>query len=146
MKSVLSGILLAVLLSVLCFSACRSRELTGDKREKIDQFLKSLVAATMKEDYRSHNIFIDVQVTRLTVDRIAAEETKQDIRYFIVGTVSYIVKGGRTWRDREGNTIDLGPEQEITHWFSAGILEDRYMGEFLKDEKNRLTYYADKPA
>jgi hypothetical protein len=72
-------------------------------------------------------------------------ETKQDVRYLIEGRVSYVIKGKRTWQDPEGNTIHLAPEQEITHWFSAGVLEDKYMGILLRDEKNRLAYYAEKP-
>ena len=41
--------------------------------------------------------------------------------------------------------IQLGPEQEITHWFSCGILEDRYLGTLMKDDRNRLQFYADNP-
>jgi len=143
----LSVTILFVLLLLGGFFACGPKELSKDKKDKIEQFLRSLVAATMREDYHRHNISIDVQVTRLTMDRIALQETKQDIRYFVVGTVSYIVKGKRTWQDGEGNTIELDPEQEITHWFSVGVLEDKYMGgDLLRDDRNRLTYYAEKPA
>ncbi len=144
-KRTLCGTIMVFLALTISLSACGPKELAKDKREKIEKFLKNIVSATMEEDYRRHNIFIDVQVTRLTIDRISIDETKQDIRYSIIGRVSYIIKGRRTWRDREGNTIHLGPEQEITHWFSAGVLEDKYMGVFLRDEKNRLAYYAEKP-
>ena len=48
-----------------------------------------------------------------------------------------------------GNNVtkvsQLGPEQEITHWYSCGILEDRYLGVLLKDDRNRFTLYADNP-
>ena len=105
-----------------------------------------MVSDTTGEDYRRHNVFIDVQVTGLTADRVSITETKEDVRYLIVGRVSYIIKGKRTWQNREGSTIELDPEQEITHWFSAGVLEDKYMGALLRDKKNPLTYHAKQPA
>jgi len=141
-----SGTILSALLLALCLFACGPGELARDKKEKLEQFLRTMVSDTMGEDYRRHNVFIDVQVTGLTADRVSITETKEDVRYLIVGRVSYIIKGKRTWQNREGSTIELDPEQEITHWFSAGVLEDKYMGALLRDKKNPLTYHAKQPA
>jgi hypothetical protein len=116
-----------------------------DKTEAIRDFLKKAIAESLEQDYRSHGITITVLVTSLTVDRITKKETDQDNVYFAQGRVSYIIKGKRTWRDKEGNLMQLGPEQEITHWYTCGILEDRYLGVFLKDDRNRLQFYADNP-
>ena len=116
-----------------------------DKKKKIVDFLKTVVVDTLEQDYRRHNITITVHVTNITIDRITKKETDQDNVYFAQGRVSYIIKGKRTWQDKEGNLIQLGPEQEITHWYSCGILEDRYLGAFMKDDRNRLQFYADNP-
>lgn len=87
---------------------------------------------------------VNAVVTRLTIERIRKEETLEFISYTAIGSVSYVIKGKRQWRDSEGNVIRLDPEAEITHWFSCGVLEDRH-GDLLKDGKNRLVFYADKP-
>jgi hypothetical protein len=116
-----------------------------DTKKRIEVFLRTVVADALEQDYRSHGITITVPVTSLTIDRITKKETDQDNVYFAQGRVSYIIKGKRTWRDKEGNLIQLGPEQEITHWFSCGVLEDRYLGTFRKDDRNRLQFYADNP-
>jgi hypothetical protein len=116
-----------------------------DKKKKIEDFLKTVVVDTLEQDYRRHNITITVQVTNITIDRITKTKTKQDNVYIVNGRVSYMIKGKRAWHDKEGNLIQLGPEQEITHWFSCGILEDRYLGALLKDDRYRLQFYADNP-
>lgn len=145
MKKIFFGTVLAVVFLTICVSACSPRELAKGQKEKIEQFLRNVVADTMEEDYRRHDMFIKVRVTQLTMDRISIDETKEDVGYFVEGRVSYIIKGKRKWLDREENIIQLGPEQEITHWFSCGVLEDKYMGVLLRDKKNHLTYYAEKP-
>ena len=117
----------------------------NDKKKKIEDFLKTVVVDTLEQDYRSHGMTITVLVTSLTTDRITKKETAQDNVYIVNGRLSYIIKGKRTWHDKEGNLIQLGPEQEIAHWFSCGILEDRYLGVFTKDDRNRLQFYADNP-
>jgi len=76
------------------------------------------------------------------VDGITSEETLEYILYAAQGRVSYIIKGGRDWLDQEGNRIQLGPETEITHKFTCGVLEDRY-GDLSYDDRKRLTFYAD---
>ena len=116
-----------------------------DKADAIEGFLKTVVADTLEQDYRSHGITITVLVASVTIDRITKKETDQDNVYVAQGRVSYIIQGKRTWRDKEGNLIQLGSGQEITHWFSCGILEDRYLGTFRKDDRNRLQFYADNP-
>ena len=78
------------------------------------------------------------------MDKITQEETDEYVSYVARGSVSYVIKGKRKWKDKEGNLIQLDPEGEITHWFSCGILEDRY-GDLLRDSRNRLTFYADNP-
>lgn len=115
------------------------------KVEEIENFLKTIAVDTLEQDYRRHNITITVLITNVTIDRITKTETKQDNAYIVNGRVSYMIKGKRMWHDKEGNLIQLGPEQEITHWFSCGILEDRYLGALRKDDRNRLQFYADNP-
>lgn len=129
----------------ICCYACESKKIPEDRVEKIKQFIRKEVADSLEEDYRSHNINISVLVTNVRMDSITKKETKQDNVYYALGSVSYIIKGKRRWVDKEGNIIELDPEQEITHWFSCGILEDKYMGALLKDGRNRLTFYADNP-
>jgi len=121
------------------------RPVPQDKIEAIRDFLKTTVAESLRQEYRSHGMTISVLVASVTIDRITKKETEQDNMYFAQGRVSYIIKGKRTWRDKEGNLIQLGPEQEITHWFSCGVLEDRYLGTFREDDRNRLQFYADNP-
>jgi hypothetical protein len=117
----------------------------NDKKKKIEDFLKTVVVDTLEQDYRSHGITITVLVTSATIDRITKKETGQDNVYFAQGRVSYIIKGKRTWHDKEGNLIQLGPEQETTHWYTCGMLEDRYLNALRKDDRNRLQFYADNP-
>lgn len=112
---------------------------------KIENFLKTIAVDTLEQDYQRHNITITVLVTNVTIDRITKTETKQDNAYIVNGRISYMIKGKRAWHDKEGNLVQLGPEQEITHWFSCGILEDRYLGTLLKDDGNHLQFYADNP-
>jgi hypothetical protein len=137
-------ILISVLFTICCY-ACGPGEIPKNKVEKIELFLREVVKDNREEDYRSHGIHISVLVTGIKIERITKGETSQDNEYFVHGKVSYRIKGKRRWEDKEGNVIELEPEQEITHWFSCGILEDKYMGVLLKDNKNRLTFYADNP-
>lgn len=141
----LSGIAFAFTLSAVLISGCGPTGIANEKRVKLEKFLKKVVIDTMEQDYHRHGINISVIVPQLLMDRVSVSRTKQDIHYFVAGRVTYVIKGERTWRDSEGNVIQLGPEQEITHWFTCGVLEDRYMGLLLEDKANRLTYYADKP-
>jgi len=132
------------LMAPIC-PACVSRKPGNETIVKIEQFLKSVVAETLENDYRSHDIDIHVLVTDLKIDSLSVEDTYQDKAYFAVGKVTYIVKGKRQWKDKEGNIIQLDPEQEITHWYSCGVLEDNYMHTLYKDEKHHLVLYADNP-
>ncbi len=146
--SIPDRLILLMLLLVLAATGCPScvTKKTGkDTVVKIEQFLKSVVAETLEKDYRSHNIDIQVLVTDLKIDSLSVEDTYQDTVYFALGRVTYIVKGKRQWKDKEGNIIQLDPEQEITHWYSCGVLEDKYMHTLYNDEKHRLAFYADKP-
>ena len=135
-----------MILGLAVFTACRCSEksIPDNKEEKIEQFLRNAVVETLEENYHKHNIGINIVVTKLKVDKITHEETDEYVSYFAKGRVSYVIKGKRTWKDKEGNLIQLDPEGEIAHWFSCGILEDRY-GDLLKDSRNRLTLYADNP-
>jgi len=121
-----------------------SQRIPSDRTKKIEGFLKKVVAETLKADYLSHNMDIEVVVTNMKIDKIHKAEGDMFISYLAQGEVSYMIRGKRIWRDKEGNIIRLDPEEEITHWFNCGILEDRY-GDLLKDRRNRLTFYADKP-
>ncbi len=84
-------------------------------------------------------------MTGLAIDRLTKNIMPQDVVYFVQGRVTYIIRGPKEWRDREGNLVLLGTGQPITHWFSCGILEDRYLGTFREDERNRPQFYADNP-
>lgn len=132
-----------LILAFCCCSGC-SKTFPEKKLADIEHFLKTVVIDTLEEDYKRHNIYIKVVVTNLTIDRITRKDIYEYLSYSAQGRVSYIIEGRREWRDKEGNIIRLGPEEEITHWFSCGVLEDRY-GELLKDAKNRFTFYADAP-
>jgi len=132
------------LAAIFCPS-CESKKPGNDTTTKIEQFLKTIVADTLEKDYHSHKIDIYVLVTNLKIDNLTVKDTYQDAVYFAVGKVTYIIKGKRQWKDKDGNIIQLDPEQEITHWYSCGVLEDKYMHVLYKDEKHRLTLYADKP-
>lgn len=128
----------------VCSYAC-SKNISHDTRVKIELFLKKTVADTLEEDYRSHGMSMHVVVTGVRINRLTKKETAQDNVYSAQGRVSYIVKGKRRWKDKEGNIIQLDPEAEVSHWFTCGVLEDRYLGALFKDDRNRLTFYADKP-
>lgn len=144
-KPIIIIIVLALsLVGVYCFTR-DSNTVPNDKKKKIEDFLKTVVVETLEQDYRGHGMTITVLVTSLTIDRITKKETDQDNVYFAQGRVSYVIKGKRMWRDKEGNLIQLGPEREITHWYTCGILEDRYLGALRKDDRNRLQFYADNP-
>ncbi len=138
--------LIVIVLFALATYRCSnsSNGIPSQKRVEIEKFLRNAVAETLKEDYRSHNIDIEVLVTGLKIDLIKKKETDVFISYLSQGRVSYIIKGKREWIDKEGNIVRLDPEEEITHWFGCGVLEDRY-GDLLRDGKNRLTFYADNP-
>ena len=144
-KPIITIIIVSLILAGIYYLQHGPNTVPNDKKKKIEEFLKTVVVETLEQDYRSHGMTITVLVSSLTIDRITKKETDQDNVYFAQGRVSYIVKGKRTWRDKEGNLIQLGPEQEITHWYSCGILEDRYLGVLLKDDRNRFTLYADNP-
>lgn len=144
-KPIISIIVVSLILAGIYYFQRGPGTPPDDKKKKIESFLKTVVVDTLEQDYRSHGITITVQVTSLTIDRITKKETDQDNVYFAQGRVSYIIKGKRTWQDKEGNPIQLGPEQEITHWYTCGILEDRYLGALRKDDRNGLQFYADKP-
>jgi hypothetical protein len=143
-KKIYPLILLPIVLTICCYS-CGPGEIPKEKAANIERFLRNEVRDAREEDYRRHDINIEVFVTALKTERITKRETPQDNEYLVQGKVSYMIKGKRRWEDKEGNIIELEPQQEITHWFSCGILEDKYIGVLFKDNKNRLTFYADSP-
>ena len=128
-----------------CCFACVSQKIDNDTVEKIGRFIKSEVANVLEKDYRAHNIDIKVDVTDLTIDSLSKSETAQDTIYLAQGKVSYIIQGKRKWKDQYGNIIQLDPEGEITHWYTCGVLEDKYMHTLFKDDRHRLQFHADKP-
>jgi hypothetical protein len=132
-------------LLALFMHACGPKEIPKSKVENIQLFLKKVVEDYWDEDYRYHGMDIKASVTGLKIDKITEIETKMDNEYLVWGRVSYIIKGKRRWQDKEGNIVELEPEHEITHWFSCGVLEDKYLRELRKDNENRLTFYADYP-
>ena len=141
----------AIFLALVLFTAtvwcpaCVSQKINKDTIDKIEQFIKSEVANVLEKDYRAHNIDIKVIVTDLKIDSSSKSETAQDTVYIALGRVSYIIRGKRKWKDQYGNIIQLDPEAEITHWYTCGVLEDKYMHVFFKDDSHRLTFYANKP-
>jgi len=137
---------LGLFAATACFSACASQKINKDTVEKIERFIKREVADVLEKDYRAHNIDIKVIVTDLTIDGLSKSETAQDTVYLAQGRVSYIIRGKRKWKDQYGNIIQLDPEGEITHWYTCGVLEDKYMHTLFKDDRHRLTFYADRPA
>ncbi len=143
-----NALLLVLLLSavVAYWVISGPRPIPGEKTEAIRNFLKKTIADSLEKDYQRHGIPASAAVTDLAITRITKRETRQDTVYFAVGKVSYRIRGPETWRDPEGNLVKLGQEQTITHWFSCGILEDRYLGTFREDDRNRFQFYADKPA
>lgn len=136
---------LVLLVSMIFYHACTPTTVPAAKVEKIKQFLKTSIAERVQKDYQSHDLYIHVLVTDLAIDRITIKETAQDTVYDVQGRVSYVIQGKRNWIDKEGNAVQLGPEQVITHWFTSGVLEDKYLGTLFNDERNRFTFYADKP-
>lgn len=132
------------IVAIYHLTGCQKTE-PQDKKEKIENFLRTVVVDTLEKDYQRHNITITVIVTDLKADSITKEKTPEYIVYSARGRVSYIIKGKREWQDDEGNLVRLDPEGKITHWFTCEIFEDKY-GELYKDKyRNRLMFYADKP-
>jgi quercetin dioxygenase-like cupin family protein len=145
MKKIFILILLALAVAVVYHLTSGSKTIPQDKVEAIENILKTIVIDTLEKDYQRHNINITVVVTDLKTDTITKERTPESIIYAAQGRVTYVIKGKRTWRVKEGNLVRLDPEAEITHWFGCEIYEDRY-GELFKDKyRNRLVFYADKP-
>lgn len=103
-----------------------------------------MVVHTLEEDCRRHNIGINVVVTRLKVDKTTREETDESISYLAWESVSRVIKRKREWMGKEGNHIRLDFKVEITHWFNYWIPEDR-CGDLTRDNRNRLTFHANKP-
>ncbi len=139
-----SLLLFLLLATASCPLGC-TPTVSREKQEAIRQFIKTEIVDSLEQDYRSHGMTITVVVTDIAFDRLTKREMPQDNRYDVLGRASYVIKGKRAWRDREGNLVTLGPEQAITHWFTCGILEDRYLGTLRRDDRNRLSFYADKP-
>ena len=56
-----------VILVLTVFTACRctGKSIPENKREKMEQFLRNVVADTLEEDYNRHNIGINVVLTKL---------------------------------------------------------------------------------
>lgn len=141
-----SIVLLVMILAVILF-LMRSRDdrVPQDKIVQLKSFLSGHIADQLTLDYTRHKVPLTVSITALTITGIRKSETEQDHRYLISGTVSYARRGQSTWRDQQGNEIRFEPGKEVTHWFRCGVLEDRYLGTFFIDDRNRLTLYADKP-
>jgi len=138
-------LVLTLIAATACCFACVSQKTNEDTAQKIREFIKSEVADILEKDYRAHNMDIKVIVTDLTIDGLSRSETAQDTVYLAQGRVSYIMRGKRQWKDQYGNIIQLDPEGKITHWYTCGVLEDKYMHALFKDDRHRLTFYADKP-
>lgn len=144
-KTLISAVVAAFFLAGVYYFTGAPGSVSKEKTEKIKNFLQTLVAETLEEDYRRHNINISVLVPNITIDKIIKEKHREYLSYAVFGKVSYVIKGKREWHDAEGNLIQLGPESEITHWYGCEIYEDRY-GELYKDQyRNRLVFYADNP-
>ncbi len=145
MKKIFILMLLSLAVAAVYHLTSRSKTIPPDKIAAIENYLKTVVVDTLEKDYQRHDIHIAALVTDLKTDRITKEKAPEYIIYAVQGRVSYIIKGKREWRVKEGNLIRLDPEAEITHWFSCEIYEDTY-GELFKDKyRNRLVFYADKP-
>ena len=138
-------VLIVIVLSLVSVYAWtnRPRTVSYEKTERIRDLLRTVVADTLEKEYKGHNIQITARVTKIEVDRITSEETREYIIYSTRGRVSYIIQGRRDWLDKEGNRIRLGPETEITHMFTCGVREDRY-GDLSYDRGRRLAFYADE--
>jgi hypothetical protein len=145
MKKLFIALILALAVLIVYYSASGPKTVPPEEVVRAESFLKTLIAETLESDYQRHNITITASVVNLTISRITQEKTPEKISYDVLGTVTYIIKGKREWRDAEGNLVRLDPESEITRWFSCEIYEDRY-GELYKDKyRNHLVFYADKP-
>ncbi len=144
MKKTFVAIGLLLVIGTVIYWVNTRGSVTPQKTKAIEAFLRHHVSETVAGDYQRHKINITVEVTRVSIENITKEETQEFINYSVLGKASYIIRGKRIWRDEEGNEIQLDPEQEITHWFTCGVLEDRY-GEFLPDKRFVLTFYADRP-
>jgi hypothetical protein len=141
-KPIIIIVVLVLSLVSVYYWANRTRTVSKEKAEQIKQFLRTVVVNSLEQDYKRHNMQIAAVVTKLDIDRIASDETREYILYFAQGKVSYIIQGRRDWFDQEGNPIQLGPETEITHTFTCGVREDRY-GDLSQDDRKRLSFYAD---
>ncbi len=140
-KPIIIAALVLTLVTVY-FWTNRGKTPSEEKTEQIRQFLRTVVVNMLEKDYARHGMQITAMVTTLEIGRITSEESREYIFYTAQGRVSYIIKGERAWRDREGNRIHLDPEAEITHAFTCGVREDRY-GDLLQDDKNRFTFNAE---
>jgi len=136
-------IALGLVVGVCC--SCVSQEVHRDTVEKLVQFIKGMATNTLERDYRSQGMAIHALVSDVRIDPIARRETEQDHVYLVRGRITYRIAGNRVWKDKEGNIIQLGPEQDITHWFICGVLEDKYMHTLFQDDRSRLAFYADEP-
>ncbi len=144
MKKIVVAAGLLLVIAAVIYWVNTPGTVSPQKTRAIEDFLRQHVSQTVAQDYQRHRINISVEVTGVSIDTITKEETREFISYFVLGKVSYVIRGKRTWHDEEGNEIHLDPEQEITHWFTCGLLEDRY-GELLPDKRFVLTFYADRP-
>ncbi len=147
MKKLLIALLTAAALAGIAVLLLRTgpKPVSREKIGRLEDFIKQVVAEDLDRDYRSRGIPVGAEVTAVRIDRATERDTEQDRVYDVRGSVTYVLKGGKTWRDREGNEIRLGTDQEITHWFTCGVLEDKYLGTLYRDDRNNLMFYADKP-
>jgi hypothetical protein len=141
-KPLIFTVVLALSLFSVYYWTNRSEPISKEKAEQINLFLRTVAADTLEQDYKRHGMQIMTVVTKLEIDRISREETIEYIFYSAQGRISYRIQGKRTWLDREGNRIQLGPETEITHTFTCGVREDRF-GDLSQDDRRRLAFYAD---
>jgi len=141
-KPIIIIFVLAVSLVAVYYWTNRARPISKDKAERITQFLRTVAADTLEQDYKRHHMQMSAIITNLEVHRITSEDKLEYILYSAQGSVSYRVRGKRDWLDQEGNRIHLDPETEITHKFTCGVREDRY-GYLYKDDRKRFELYAD---
>lgn len=145
MKKIFILIVLALIIVTFYWLTSGPEIIPEAKIATIKKYLNVVIIDTLEKDYQRHNITIAVLVSDLTVDKITKKETSEFITYTAYGKVTYIIIGKRMWKDKEGNLIRLDPEQNITHWFSCEIREDKY-GELYNDKSRiPLTLYADNP-
>ncbi|HEX9019975.1 MAG TPA: hypothetical protein VF903_01800 [Nitrospirota bacterium] len=144
-KTIISGAVVLTIFAGLYYFFGMPRPVPVEKTEKIQSFLKTLIAETLEQDYHRHHINIAVLVTLVAIDRVEKKDHGEYLSYTVYGKAAYVIQGKRDWRDAEGNLIHLDPETEVTHWFSCEIYEDRY-GELYKDKyRDNLVFYADNP-